>query len=81
MLEGVVQDMSRWRRQQRKRARRAREVGWLDGDLASDFDDCCKAIEKGLAEIRELTFKYEVRVFEAKLRRQAREQDEALRTG
>jgi hypothetical protein len=69
--------MSRWRRQQRKRARRARESDWLDAKLAQDFKDCCDAIDRGLAEIRELQIRHAVRALESRLRREAREQDEA----
>jgi len=70
--------MSRWRRQQRKRARRNREVAWLDAELAKDFSACCKAIDEGLAQLREMTIRFEVSAFEARIRR---ESDEARKVG
>jgi hypothetical protein len=79
LLQSRRCDLSRWRRQQRKRSRRAREVAWLDSRLAHDFKACCDAIDRGLAEIRELSIRYAVRSLETKLRREAREEDEARR--
>ncbi len=69
-LGGEVDAVSRWRRQQRKRARRAREWADIDAEFSKGFDSVCEAIEEGLAQIRELSIRYEVRAFEARLRAQ-----------
>jgi hypothetical protein len=73
--------MSRHRRQQRKRARRHRVRATFSVKFLADFDDFCKAMDEGFRKIRELTIGMQVSAFERRLRKEAREQDEARRVG
>lgn len=73
--------MSRHRRQQRKRARRARLNAWLDAELAKDFEAAMRGIEEAMAELRELSIRHAVSALEARLRREAREEEEQRRAG
>lgn len=71
--------MSRWRRQQRKRARRHREVSVVSVKFLADFDDFCKAMDEGFRKLRELTINMQVSAFERRLRQETRDRDEERR--
>jgi hypothetical protein len=73
--------LSRWRRQQRKRARRARVTGADAAEFIAKTDKLMAEIERGFISLREACFRLEVSAFEARLRREAREEDEARRVG